>query len=104
MSLDIAVLNDDDGIDRSVPIGVEEHQRLMNLCRESAGIELLLRFGDYYEEGEIFSQELLRLGEELRDAETKAKGDSELTRIIRGLIGLVNLAREKKRSIVAIPD
>ncbi len=104
MSLDIAVMNDDNGIERYVSIGVEEHHRLMNLCREVADLELLLRFSDYYEEGEIFHQELLRLAEELRHVEAQAKGDSELTRIIRELIGLVNLAHEKERSVVAIPD
>jgi hypothetical protein len=104
MSLDIAVMNDDGGIDRSVSIGVEEHHRLMKLCRHSVGVELLLRLGDYYEQGEIFHQELFQLQEELRAAEIKAQDDPELVRIIRELIEVANFGRDRRRSLVALPD
>ena len=103
MSLDIGVLNDDEAVDRYVPIGVEAHHRLMKLC-QAGGLELLVRFGDYYSEAEIFQQEFVPLEKELRDAQSQAEGDSELLRIIGELIRLVNFARERKRSIVAIPD
>lgn len=103
MSLDIAVLNDDEAVDRYVPIGVDAHHRLMSLCH-AADLQLLVRFGDYYEEGEIFPQELVPLEEELREVQSRAEDDSDLVRIIGELIRLAEFAREKGRSLVAIPD
>lgn len=103
MSLDIAVLNDDEAVDRYVPIGVEAHHRLMALC-EAGDLGLLARLRDYYSEGEIFQQELAQLGEELRSVRSRAEGDAELVRIVGELMGLLEFAREKKRSLIAIPD
>jgi len=103
MSLDIAVLNDDEAVDRYVPIGVEAHHRLMALC-EAGDLRLLARLSDYYSEGEIFQQELAELGEELRSARSRAVGDADLVRVIGELIGLLEFATEKKRSLIVIPD
>jgi hypothetical protein len=103
MSLDFVVLDDRDGVGRSVPIGVDAHHRLVGLCKGES-FELLARFGDYYSEGEIFWQELDRLDAELHVAWSRAMNDKELRRTMEQLIELMRFARKEKRSILAVPD
>lgn len=103
MSLDIVVMNDDESVGRTVSIGVDAHHRLMAIAAQG-GLELLLRLRDYYGEGEIFYQEMQKLGDELSKASACAAGDAELEKKIEELEGIAEVAQRQKRSLVAIPD
>ena len=103
MSLDLVVLHDPVTIERGVSIGVDAHYRLFTLFA-GAGFELLMRFSDYYEDGEIFFQEMPALKNELGNASLLVRKDPELAGIVADLIALSEFAAEKKKSIVAMPD
>lgn len=103
MSLDIAVLGDDQRVLRSVPIGVDDHAVLMSVVVESK-LRILGRLSDYYEDAEIFPAEFDDLGSELSAAVSQCDPGSTLHSILLEIERLVSFARAQSRSIVALAD
>jgi hypothetical protein len=103
MSLDIVILGTDGRPERELPIGVNQHYRLMHVARE-LDLPLLERISDYYGDAEYKDEELLSLGAEIEKLFAHCVGDDELLQIISDLQNLVSCAREDKRGIEAIAD
>lgn len=103
MSLDIAVLDDEEHVVRSVPIGVDEHAAFMEIVNRK-GPTVLGRLSDYYEEAEIFPPEFDDLHTELSVATSECSRSSALHRTLLEFRELLSFAEEQSRSLVALPD
>jgi hypothetical protein len=102
MALDVALLGEDGEPEVAVAIGVDAHVRLMRVARE-AGLELLQRMSDYYEDAEFDAGEVAALTAELDCADSRVL-DDELRNVLSAIRKLVERASRAKRGLVAIAD
>ena len=103
MALDVAILGENGEPERTVPIRVNEHVRLLAAVH-GATLPLLSRLHDYYEDAEYELQELEELTVELDFLRARIQGDDELSGVVSKLVELVLLARRSGRQVVAIAD
>jgi hypothetical protein len=102
MSLDFAILSDDESLLGMVSLEMDQHDDLMNYATDLQ-LFRMLRFHDYFEEVEIWPVELPGLQHEIafmRDA-TKAE---TMQSFLHDFYRLVTLAIKQQKIIYAIPD
>jgi hypothetical protein len=103
MSLDIAIVDDDDRPIDQVALGVDEHHQLMTKAAEVRLINVL-RFSDYYAEASIETAHLPGLIKECESLLIQPDIKAEVIAVVCLLLRLARRADEEQRRILAIPD
>ncbi|MRW94525.1 hypothetical protein GJ699_31610 [Duganella sp. FT80W] len=102
MALDFAVLTEDDTSAEIISLGIRQHDILMTLAGQLK-LQQLLRFGDYCNEVDFRPSELPALARDL-DIVSKSAAPREIVAFARALDGLVTLAIQRHKPLMAIPD
>jgi sulfur carrier protein ThiS len=102
MALDFAVLTEDRTAIDQLSLGRRQHEVLMTLAAQLR-LRHLLRFADYLEEIEFRPSELPALARDL-DIVSKSAAPREIVTFARALDGLVTLAIQRHKPLMAIPD
>ena len=103
MALDIAVLDEDGGPVRRVPLPIKAHARMMQEAG-TARLTLLLRLNDYWGDAVFDVKELSALRRELERLMLGLPGDEAVQSLAGALIGLVDFAARRQSGIHALAD
>lgn len=99
MSLDLAVLDENGHVAKSIPIELEEHNALLNMIKPGA---LLYRMKDYYGDFEFAPHEFEPL---MQEVELLSKTNIHSLEVFtKKLLPLIRYARSVDLSIVGIAD
>jgi hypothetical protein len=103
MSFDVVLLGADGRPEKTVPIGVDVHARLMDLASRQK-LSLLQRMSDYYEDAKYSVAELQSLADEVNRVGTATGDDVELSAVAKGLLDLIADAKARSRGLEALAD
>jgi hypothetical protein len=103
MSLDITVLDDQEGVIRSMGIGVDEHWEMVRLAAEGSH-RLLGRLRDYYAEAEISVEELPAFLEEVEALVRRGDLSPRMRSLLTELVDMSRFAMAERRSLAVLPD
>src|SRR5262249_32185290 len=90
MSLDFAILDNDDRVVKYVPITVDQHRILMQIA-SNYHLAVLLMFSDYYQDVEIKSDDMETLESEI-SVLMECLAEGELRQLARRLQGIIREA------------
>lgn len=103
MSLDFAILSKTGHPLRSIPIGMDFHNALIDEA-ERADSELVLRMAEYYEHARYEPSDLPALADELTGLETARSSDPVFAENITKMKALVSEAQQSALQVMAIAD
>ena len=103
MSLDLTIPRDDGTPGESVPVGVDQHGRLMAIAMQMQ-LEILARLADYYEDAEFAPNELAALGQACARIYEECREDPEIATLAARIGRLAKLANDSRCAVWAIAD
>jgi len=102
MSLDFAILAEDDTPAEIVPLSMELHDKLIDHARELK-LYRILRFHDYFEDVDTTPIELPGLQKEVAAMQDRCVA-TDMQRFLHELHALIELAIHRQLTLYAIPD
>ena len=103
MSLDLTILGDDMRPLRYVPIGVDDHYRLVVMAAER-GLTLIARMEDYYEDAHIAAEELPAFIEEIRSLKSYLPANDPFQPLLDSMQNIAEEAMQSGRALDALAD
>jgi hypothetical protein len=103
MSLDIAILDEDERPIVSRSVGTREHAELVSIAKR-IGAKCVSRFEDYYGDAEIAVDELPTFRDELKSLLTQPSLSRDVVDLLDVLESMSVRAMRERRKIVAVAD
>lgn len=103
MSLDVTVLDDHEGVIRSMGLGVDEHWEIVRLAAEES-YRLLGRLRDYYADTEISVEELPAFLEEVEALVRRGDLSPRMRSLMTELADMSRFAIAERRSLSVLAD